>query len=111
MGVGLAPSQGQKKGVVVDIEATVEAVKAAVEEAELTAGVSVDRAWLGATGSHLWTTSPTPPSGEYAWFLVVGNDGDTTEGGWGTDSSGTDRSTAASGQCGSATLDLSACLP
>lgn len=53
VGVGLSPSQGQKKGVVVDIEATVEAIKAAVEEAELTAGVSVDRAWLGATGSHV----------------------------------------------------------
>lgn len=53
VGVGLAPSHGQKKGVVVDIEATVESVKAAVEEAELTAGVSVDRAWLGATGTHV----------------------------------------------------------
>lgn len=53
VGVGLAPSAGQKKGVVVDIDATVEALKAAVEEAELTAGVSVDRAWVGVTGSHV----------------------------------------------------------
>lgn len=53
IGVGLAPSRGQKKGVVVDIEATVESIKVAVEEAELTAGVSVDRAWVGVTGSHV----------------------------------------------------------
>jgi cell division protein FtsA len=53
LGVGLAPSKGQKKGVVVDIETTVEAVKTAVEEAELMAGVSVDRAWISATGTHI----------------------------------------------------------
>ena len=52
-GVGLAPCHGQRKGVVVDIEKTVEPVKAAIEEAELMAGVSVDRAWVGATGSHI----------------------------------------------------------
>lgn len=53
IGVGLAASQGQKKGVVVDIESTVAAIKAAIEEAELTAGISVDRAWVGVTGSHV----------------------------------------------------------
>jgi cell division protein FtsA len=53
LGVGLAPSRGQKKGVVVDIETAVEAIKAAVEEAELMAGVSVDRAWISATGTHI----------------------------------------------------------
>lgn len=53
VGVGLEPSTGQKKGVVVDIETTVEAIKTAVEEAELTAGISVDRAWVGVTGSHV----------------------------------------------------------
>ncbi len=53
LGAGLAPSTGQKKGVVVDIESTVAAVKTAVEEAELMAGVSVDRAWISATGTHI----------------------------------------------------------
>ncbi len=53
VGVGLAPSRGQKKGVVVDIESTVESIKAAVEEAELMAAVSVDRAWVSATGNHV----------------------------------------------------------
>lgn len=52
-GVGLAPCAGQKKGVVVNIETTVEAIKDAVEEAELMAGVSVDRAWTSATGNHI----------------------------------------------------------
>lgn len=53
VGVGLAPCAGQKKGVVVDIDITVDAIKAAVEEAELMAGVSVDRAWISATGTHV----------------------------------------------------------
>ncbi len=53
VGVGLTATGGQKKGVVVDLEATVEGIKAAVEEAELMAGVSIDRAWVGATGSHV----------------------------------------------------------
>lgn len=53
VGVGLAPSGGQRRGVVVEIDATVEAIKAAIEEAELMAGVSVDRAWVGVTGSHV----------------------------------------------------------
>lgn len=53
LGVGLAPSRGQKKGIVVDVDATVESIKAAVDEAELAAGVSVDRAWVGCTGDHI----------------------------------------------------------
>ncbi|NKB90277.1 MAG: cell division protein FtsA [Acidobacteria bacterium] len=53
IGAGLAESRGQKKGVVVDIERTVDAAKAAVEEAELMAGVSVDTAWISATGTHI----------------------------------------------------------
>ncbi len=53
VGAGLCPMPGQKKGVVVDIEATVEAIKNAVEEAELMAGVSIDRAWIGTSGTHL----------------------------------------------------------
>ncbi len=66
---------------------------------------------LGSSGSHLWTTSPDPVPGDYAWFLVVGNDSATTEGGWGTDSFGTERSTVASGECGTDTLSPAACLP
>lgn len=53
VGVGLAGSKGQRKGVVVNIDATVEAIKAAVEEAELMAGTSVDTAYVGVAGGHV----------------------------------------------------------
>ena len=53
LGVGLAPSGGQRKGLVVNIESTVEAIKSAVEEAELMAGVSVDAAFVGTSGGHI----------------------------------------------------------
>jgi len=53
IGVGLAESHGQKKGSVVDVDATVESIKAAIEEAELMAGISVDRAFVGIAGAHI----------------------------------------------------------
>ena len=52
IGVGLAESHGQRKGQVVDVQATVESVKAAIEEAELMAGTSVDKAYVGIAGAH-----------------------------------------------------------
>jgi hypothetical protein len=65
---------------------------------------------LGDAGSHTWTTSPDTSS-DWAWFLVVGNDGAGIEGGWGTDSGSHQRSSEASGQCGTTALDIAACLP
>lgn len=65
---------------------------------------------LAATGSHVWASSPET-SADWSWFLVVGDDGATTEGGWGTDSSGVQRSAGPSGQCDSVVLDAGACLP
>ena len=53
IGVGVAESHGQKKGSVVDVDSTVESIKAAVEEAELMAGISVDRAYVGIAGGHI----------------------------------------------------------
>jgi agmatine/peptidylarginine deiminase len=65
---------------------------------------------LAASGSHTWATAPdTTP--DWAWFLVVGNDGAGIEGGWGTDSGSRQRSGIASGECGTAALDIGACLP
>jgi len=65
---------------------------------------------LDGTGSHLWATSPDCAS-DWGWFLVVGNDGASVEGGWGTDSSSRQRSSVASGQCGTLLLDTAVCLP
>jgi cell division protein FtsA len=53
IGVGRAPSRGLRKGTIVNLEAAVEALKAAVEEAETMAGVSVERAHVGIAGAHI----------------------------------------------------------
>jgi agmatine deiminase len=65
---------------------------------------------LNDTGNHLWTTAPDTSTG-WAWFIVVGNDGATTEGGWGTDSASNQRSALASGTCGTVAVDIATCLP
>lgn len=53
IGVGTAPSHGLRKGVVVNIEATTEAIRRAREEAELMAGVEIEDIWIGVAGSHI----------------------------------------------------------
>jgi len=53
IGVGVSESHGQRKGSVVDVDSTVQSIKAAVEEAELMAGASVDRAYVGIAGAHI----------------------------------------------------------
>lgn len=53
VGIGAHPSQGLKKGVVINIEATVGSIKAAVEEAELMAGVQIKSVFAGIAGSHI----------------------------------------------------------
>lgn len=52
-GVGKALNAGVKQGVVVNIEATTEAIRRAKEEAELMAGVQVHSVWVGVAGPHL----------------------------------------------------------
>jgi len=53
IGVGTAPSRGLRNGVVVNLDATIESVKHAVEEAELMAGISIERAYVGVAGGHV----------------------------------------------------------
>ncbi|MBU2823298.1 cell division protein FtsA, partial [Acidithiobacillus ferrooxidans] len=53
IGVGQHPSRGLKKGVVVDIESTVQAITRAVQEAELMAGVQIHGAIVGIAGGHI----------------------------------------------------------
>ncbi|HJQ27095.1 MAG TPA: cell division protein FtsA [Blastocatellia bacterium] len=53
IGVGRAPSRGVRKGVVVNIEATVDAIKQAVEEAEMMAGVPIDAAYVSMGGAQV----------------------------------------------------------
>jgi cell division protein FtsA len=53
VGVGVAPSRGLRKGVVVNIDSTVEAVKQAVGEAEEMAGVEIASVFAGVSGGHI----------------------------------------------------------
>jgi cell division protein FtsA len=53
VGVGAAPSRGIRKGVVVNIDATVEAIKQAVAEAEQMAGAEVSAVYAGIAGGHI----------------------------------------------------------
>ena len=53
IGIGSHPSRGLKKGVVVNIESTVQSIQRAVEEAELMAGCQIHSAYAGIAGSHI----------------------------------------------------------
>lgn len=53
IGVGTSPSRGLRKGVVVNIDSTVEALKKAVGEAEAMAGVEVESVFAGVAGGHI----------------------------------------------------------
>lgn len=53
LGVGQARTAGIRREVVTDIEATTDSVRKAVKEAELMAGVSVDRLYTGIAGEHI----------------------------------------------------------
>jgi cell division protein FtsA len=53
VGIGSHPSRGMKKGVVVNIESTVQSIQRAVEEAELMAGCEIHSVYAGIAGSHI----------------------------------------------------------
>jgi len=53
VGVGTHPSRGLKKGVVVNIDSTVQSIQRAVEEAELMAGCQIHSVFAGIAGSHV----------------------------------------------------------
>ncbi len=53
IGIGSHPSRGMKKGVVVNIESTVQSIQRAVEEAELMAGCQIHSVYTGIAGSHI----------------------------------------------------------
>jgi len=52
-GLGIAPSNGLKRGVVVNIDATVQSIQQALKEAELMADCKISRVYTGITGSHI----------------------------------------------------------
>lgn len=64
--------------------------------------ISGSKCAIGTTGSYTWTAVPDPTADatRFLWFLVVGDNGATTEGSWGKTTAGAQEGgTAASGQC------------
>ena len=53
IGIGSHPSRGLKKGVVVNLETTVQSIQRAIEEAELMAGCQIHSVYAGIAGSHI----------------------------------------------------------
>ena len=53
IGIGSQPSRGLKKGVVVNLEATVQSIQRAIEEAELMAGCRIHSVYAGIAGNHI----------------------------------------------------------
>jgi len=53
IGIGSCPSEGLRKGVVVNIDSTVESIKRAVDEAERMSGCEISSVYAGVAGSHI----------------------------------------------------------
>ena len=53
IGIGSHPSTGLRKGVVIDIDATVDSIRKAVDEAELMAGCEINSVFAGIAGGHI----------------------------------------------------------
>jgi len=68
------------------------------------------RCGIGTTSPFTWTTSPQPGPGEFTWWVIVADDGASTEGPWGKDGQGGERNgpgaNGASDQCANTNKDL-----
>ncbi len=53
LGVGMSPSEGMRKGVVVDVKLAAQSIALAVEQAERMANMSIEGAYVGIAGSHI----------------------------------------------------------
>ena len=53
VGVGVAPSRGMRKGMVINVAEATEAIAASVEKAERTSGYQIERAYVSIAGSHI----------------------------------------------------------
>ncbi|MFZ5918714.1 MAG: cell division protein FtsA [Chloroflexota bacterium] len=53
VGVGVVPSRGLRKGVIVNVHEATEAIARSVDKAEKTAGIQVERAYVGISGDHI----------------------------------------------------------
>ncbi len=53
IGVGTSPSKGLRKGVIVDLDKTVQSILEAVEEAERMVNMEINTVFLGIVGTHI----------------------------------------------------------
>ncbi len=53
IGIGTSQSKGMRRGAIVNLDKTVESIRESVQEAELMAGVDVDKVYVGINGSHV----------------------------------------------------------
>jgi cell division protein FtsA len=53
VGIGFADARGIRRGLVVNLEAAVDSIKRALDEAELTAGIEIDSVYLALSGAHV----------------------------------------------------------
>lgn len=53
LGVGKAPAKGMRRGAIINLDAAVDSLRTAVEEAETMAGVTVEKAFVGFAGTHI----------------------------------------------------------
>jgi cell division protein FtsA len=53
VGIGTHPSRGLRRGVVIDIDATVDSIRKAVDEAEMMAGCEIHSVYAGIAGGHI----------------------------------------------------------
>lgn len=72
VGVGMKPARGMKKGVVVNIEQTVQSIQSAVAEAELMADCKIHSAYVGIAGAHI--------GGRNSQAVVAIRDGEVSQG-------------------------------
>jgi len=59
IGVGTAPSKGLRKGMVINIENTVQSIRDAVEQAEVMCGREIDEVYTGISGAHIYGINST----------------------------------------------------
>src|SRR6201990_2816807 len=71
-GLGVAPTHGLKRGVVVNIDATVQSIQQALKEAEMMADCKISRVYTGITGSHI--------RGQNSTGMVIVRDKEVTPG-------------------------------
>ena len=78
IGEGTVPSDGLRKGVVVNLERTIAAVRQSVAAAQRVAGVEVHSAWVGVAGSHLKALTSHGMTAIRRGYDVTRNDVDRT---------------------------------